>query len=246
MRHPVTRDCSMRCWMARFSACRGLEARNSEYARPPAFAAWSISSGSSAWTMSNPSNAAISRIAASTSAGDSAGNSSTPECSKKHLNPNTPDSCSGRRSATLPGTAPPQNPTSTHVWPSAVLRLTSRAATSTVGGMLLSGMSTIVVTPPAAAALVADSKPSHSVRPGSLTCTWESTIPGSSTSSEPSSTTAAARSPRSDPGASTATICPSLTATSAPRSPSGRTARPARTSRSYSLMVSLPSLRPRW
>ena len=35
------------------------------------------------------------------------------------------------------------------------LRLTSSAATSTVGGMLLSGMSTIVVTPPAAAARVA-------------------------------------------------------------------------------------------
>lgn len=36
-------------------------------------------------------------------------------------------------------------------------------------------MSTIVVTPPAAAARVAVAKPSHSVRPGSLTCTWVST-----------------------------------------------------------------------
>ena len=62
----------------------------------------------------------------------------------------------------------------------AALRLTSSAATSTVGGMLLSGMSTSVVTPPAAAARVALAKPSHSVRPGSLTCTWESTRPGSS------------------------------------------------------------------
>ena len=44
-------------------------------------------------------------------------------------------------------------------------------------------MSTIVVTPPAAAARVAVAKPSHSVRPGSLTCTWLSTSPGSSTSS---------------------------------------------------------------
>ena len=49
--------------------------------------------------------------------------------------------------------------------------------------MLLSGMSTMVVTPPAAAALVADVKPSQSVRPGSLTCTWASTTPGISTSS---------------------------------------------------------------
>jgi hypothetical protein len=34
-----------------------------------------------------------------------------------------------------------------------------------------SGMSTMVVTPPAAAALVAVQYPSHSVRPGSFTCT---------------------------------------------------------------------------
>ena len=58
--------------------------------------------------------------------------------------------------------------------------------------MLLSGMSTTVVTPPAAAARVADAKPSHSVRPGSLTCTWVSTRPGSSTTSSPSSTTSRA------------------------------------------------------
>ena len=37
--------------------------------------------------------------------------------------------------------------------------------------------------PPAAAARVAVAKPSHSVRPGSLTCTWVSTRPGSRTSS---------------------------------------------------------------
>jgi len=36
----------------------------------------------------------------------------------------------------------------------------------------------MVVTPPAAAALVAVQYPSHSVRPGSFTCTWESTKPG--------------------------------------------------------------------
>ena len=52
------------------------------------------------------------------------------------------------------------------------------AATVVVGGMLFSGMSRIVVTPPAAAARVAVSNPSHSVRPGSLTWTWVSTTPG--------------------------------------------------------------------
>jgi hypothetical protein len=52
-----------------------------------------------------------------------------------------------------------------------------------VAGMELSGMSRIVVTPPAAAARVADAKPSHSVRPGSLTWTCVSTRPGIRTSS---------------------------------------------------------------
>ena len=55
-------------------------------------------------------------------------------------------------------------------------------------------MSRIVVTPPAAAARVAVAKPSHSVRPGSLTCTWVSTRPGSSTSSSASSIISAASS----------------------------------------------------
>jgi hypothetical protein len=49
--------------------------------------------------------------------------------------------------------------------------------------MLFSGMSTIVVMPPAAAARVAVSKPSHSVRPGSFTWTCVSTMPGEMTRS---------------------------------------------------------------
>ncbi len=105
----------------------------------------------------------------------------------KHLKPNTPASCSAGRSAAFAGTAPPQNPTSTAHWPSAAARLASRAATSMVGGIEFSGMSMIVVTPPAAAAAVAVAKPSQSVRPGSLTWTWVSTRPGMSTSSSLSS-----------------------------------------------------------
>ena len=54
-----------------------------------------------------------------------------------------------------PGIAPPQKPTSTWHWPAAVFCLISRASTVQVGGMLLSGMSISVVTPPAAAARVA-------------------------------------------------------------------------------------------
>lgn len=50
------------------------------------------------------------------------------------------------------------------------------------------GMSTIVVTPPAAAAFVAVQYPSQAVRPGSLTWTWQSTIPGITTLFPTSST----------------------------------------------------------
>lgn len=71
----------------------------------------------------------------------------------------------------VPGTAQPQKPTSTKACGPAQARLVSSAATLTVVGMLFSGMSMRVVTPPAAAARVADANPSHSVRPDSLTCT---------------------------------------------------------------------------
>ncbi len=133
------------------------------------------------------------------------------------MKPKTPASCSGRRSPTLPGIAPPQKPTSTKQLSCAALRFTSSAATSTVGGRLFSGMSMMVVTPPAAAALVALAKPSHSVRPGSLTCTWVSTRPGSSTSSSASRNPA--RPARSAPCGSTAAIVPSRTPTVQPTSP---------------------------
>ena len=126
---------------------------------------------------------AVSAIASANSSGSRWPNSSTPESSRKHLKPNTPASCSGARSGTFPGTAPPQKPTSTCTCPSATGRFSSRSATVVVAGIEFSGMSRIVVTPPAAAARVAVAKPSHSVRPGSLTCTCVSTSPGSSTSS---------------------------------------------------------------
>lgn len=48
------------------------------------------------------------------------------------------------------------------------------------------GMSMIVVTPPAAAAWVAVTYPSQEVRPGSFTCTCESTTPAISALSPPS------------------------------------------------------------
>ncbi len=68
--------------------------------------------------------------------------------------------------------------------------MASSASTEVVTGTLLSGMSTTVVTPPAAAAAVPVAKPSHSVRPGSSRCTCESTSPGSSTASAGSTVSA--------------------------------------------------------
>ncbi len=110
------------------------------------------------------------------------------------MKPNTPARCSPASSPVLPGTAPPQKPVSTHSCPSAAARLTASPRTVVVGGTEFSGMSTIVVTPPAAAALVAEAKPSHSVRPGSLTCTWVSTSPGSSATAPRSVTLSAVNS----------------------------------------------------
>ena len=73
-------------------------------------------------------------------------------------------------------------------------------------------MSTSVVTPPAAAAAVAVAKPSHSVRPGSLTCTWRVHQPGQQhhVVAQLDHLRGVPPSPRSG---STATIVPPLTAT---------------------------------
>ena len=59
----------------------------------------------------------------------------------------------------------------------------AKASGVVTAGMLFSGISIIDVTPPAAAAMVADRNPSHSVRPGSLMWTWVSTNPGTITAS---------------------------------------------------------------
>jgi hypothetical protein len=84
------------------------------------------------------------------------------------LKPRTPSATRPASSPALPGTTPPQNPTSTAHCPAAAARLAANASRVVVGGIELSGMSTSEVTPPIAAARVAVAKPSHSVRPGSL------------------------------------------------------------------------------
>lgn len=91
----------------------------------------------------------------------------------------------------LPGTAPPQKPMSTNAFCAANSRSYSRAGTFTVAGTEFRGMSTMVVTPPAAAARVAVAKPSHAVRPGSLTWTRVTTSPGIRVSPSASSDTRA-------------------------------------------------------
>ena len=67
------------------------------------------------------------------------------------------------------GTTPPQKNVSTQTFPLAASLFDASASGVVVTGRPLRGMSPIVVTPPAAAARVAVSNPSHLVRPGSLT-----------------------------------------------------------------------------
>src|SRR6185312_6706959 len=189
---------------------------------------------------SSASSAAIAARAASRPAESRWPNSGTPESTRNALKPNTPARCSAASSPRLPGTAPPQKPTSTQP-PRAVGCLRRSALAVVVGGRQLSGMSTSVVTPPSAAARVALAKPSHSVRPGSLTWTWVSTTPGSRTSCPGRSSTRTA--PGASLNAASAAIRPSRTATVAGRMPSGVTTRRARITSSYSAMPSVP--RPR-
>ena len=128
-----------------------------------------------------------------------------------------------------PGTAPPQKPTSTWQRSRAASRLAARCAAVVVGGTEFNGMSISVVTPPSAAARVAEAKPSHSVRPGSFTCTWVSTSPGSSTRSPRSRSWTASACARYG---STASIRPPATHTAAAAVPPGSTVRRDRSTRS--------------
>ena len=121
------------------------------------------------------------------------GNSSIPECVRNALNPKTPFSINPSSSFSLPGTTPPQNPQWAFSFvPIAIggksgkklneeRNFSSKAFEVVVTGVEFNGMSTNVVMPPAIAALVAVSKPSQSVLPGSLICTCGSVTPGIST-----------------------------------------------------------------
>jgi hypothetical protein len=116
---------------------------------------------------------------------------STPLSIKKHLNPFTPDcarafkddynsavfrsSYSGKiikGLAWLLGTMPPQKATSVQHCACAAARFVWKCDGVVVGGIEFRGISTRVVTPPDAAALVPVQKPSQLVRPGSFRWTW--------------------------------------------------------------------------
>src|SRR5205809_1247409 len=100
-------------------------------------------------------------------------------------------------------------------------------------------MSTMVVTPPAAAARVAVTKPSHWVRPGSFTWTCVSTTPGSTTASPRSSRRVASR---GSPYARTAVITPWAISTAAGPIPSGvATRRLAMTSSAGAMRLDPPA-----
>ena len=90
--------------------------------------------------------------------------------------------------------APPMNAKSTRLFLLAIAFFCSKASTVTVAGCVL-GISTTVVTPPAVAALVPDSKFSLSGNPGSRRCTCMSIIPGRTSLPEASMTLSALGSP---------------------------------------------------
>src|SRR6476659_3267717 len=183
--------------------------------------------GSSACTRRTAPMRATSRRASARSRLPTCSNSATPDGTRKHLKPGAPSSFIAASSPALPGTAPPQNPTSTKERPFAAGILAFIASADVVGGTLFRGMSKMVVTPPAAAARVADSNPSHSVRPCSFTWTCVSTRPGRRTES-PSSTT----SPRpavAIPSETDAMTPPRTTTVAGPVPPGVTTRRPVRT-----------------
>ncbi len=179
---PVARQARSARSIASASAACGRESRKVRYCRGSApdsrVSAAASGPGTSAWTSSGTPASPRICIAGTISVSPTGGNSLTPLSTRNALKPSTPASISGRRSAPLPGTTPPQKPTSMCTAPRAASRLAANPSVVVVGGTQLSGMSTRVVTPPAAAAAVALANPSHAVRPGSLTWTWVFDQPG--------------------------------------------------------------------
>ena len=71
---------------------------------------------SSAWTIISESKDLSSAMSCFHLVASRCGNSSTPECSRKHLKPKTPVVVQRPQVVLVAGTAPPQKPTSTNAW----------------------------------------------------------------------------------------------------------------------------------
>ena len=218
--------------MAVFSASRGREARKSAY-----FGAAALRGGGQVVRVLGVHDQQAAEAGdlgqgrAASCSWSSSGNSSTPDGRQEALE--AEDAGVVQRTQVLDvvrDRAAPEADVDVGLAAGDLLLGTRRLSTVVVGGRELSGMSTRVVMPPAAAARVAVQKPSHSVRPGSLTWTWVSTRPGSRTSSPTSSRRAPAGTSASY--GSTAAILPSATATDAARVPSGVTTRVERSTSS--------------
>src|SRR5688572_26996503 len=96
----------------------------------------------------------------------------------KALKPTTPRPASCSSLSRLSGVRPPHMAKSVWLFCAAAWRLASKLGQSRAGGAEFSGMSKKQVPPPAASADEPVSKPSQSVRPGSLKWTWWSMRPG--------------------------------------------------------------------
>src|SRR6266850_7690446 len=150
--------------------------------------------------------------------------------------PTTPHAASSRRRSTSASTSPPHSAKSTTALSDAASYFRSNAFASIVGGTEFSGMSAMVVVPPAAAPRVAASHPSQPARPGSLTCTCASTTPGRTTM--PRASISSRASPV--PGATRPMITRSRIMMSASITPSDVTTRPPRIARSATLAARPP------
>ena len=149
MRQPVARDCPMRCWMARFSASRGREARN-------------VGVRASAGVRGVLDLVGVLGVhdEQPVEGGDLAhrgldldrgqrGELVDAGVQQEALEPEDAGLVQRPQVRDVAGHGAAPEPDVHPRLAVGALRLTSSAATSTVGGMLLSGMSTMVVTPPA-------------------------------------------------------------------------------------------------
>ena len=122
----------------------------------------------SAWTATICARSLARRIPSSSVASSAIGKSSVPLSHRYAWKPITPQSVRSCMCTRLSGVSPPHSPKSTSELALPKFHFARNPPRSNTGGEQCSGMSRYVVVPPAASARVPLSKPSQSVRPGSL------------------------------------------------------------------------------